>query len=449
MRHQSIYFKRLEFIKLFVFFYPDIKMDTAYDIKRKRRVSAITVEEEYSDIENQIFVVDKYTNEILNYEEVLKKNNLEYIRLTFVKGFKKKINDTDVDVRPFFKNPKKSEQGILMIKDSESEDHKILKNFIYNYIYKNKCKLYYSYNDKEINTINLDKSNFSYIDEEVKIEDSDNYKRADVLLQFKEEHNILGYGIIFEIQLSKQTDDKTEKRTLDRALKGYSTIWLGKDDFYKENNTIFLKEESLLVTPHLNILAKFKDEFFQRIDDEKIKLKDLISYSQSNIKDLEQDIKTKVKNIDIDLKNDIYKLINDLENKIYELKDLYEHNDSKIQDLIDKKDLIKKQVKEYEENMNKIYFENEEVKFLVSKIEQINIDKYNDLINNYNAKELEMKKIINFSEKLNQDQRFKDFGIFLDSLKKYDEMYNNYTQQLKNFNSSLHARVKKILEEIK
>lgn len=56
-------------------------------------------------------------------------------------------------------------------------------------------------------------------------------RRADVLFELQEWHNVLGQGIVFEVQTSELGREKREKRVSDWVLNGYSLTWLGIEEF--------------------------------------------------------------------------------------------------------------------------------------------------------------------------------------------------------------------------
>lgn len=55
------------------------------------------------------------------------------------------------------------------------------------------------------------------------------FRRADVRLRFKIQHESLGKGIVFEIQQSKMTEEEKQEREEDWILEGYSITWIYPD----------------------------------------------------------------------------------------------------------------------------------------------------------------------------------------------------------------------------
>ena len=109
----------------------------------------------------------------------------------------------------------------------ESKEHKLAKNWIYNKIKQKNLLLTYSIINKPYkypNQINLFDLPLDYekIGIEVITSTLREKRRADVICPFIRKHKILGKGIVFEIQFSKQKERTKKLRELDWAIRGYS-----------------------------------------------------------------------------------------------------------------------------------------------------------------------------------------------------------------------------------
>jgi hypothetical protein len=152
---------------------------------------------------------------------------------------KKGITEVEVIyVNPYFKNDEKEYvSGHFRIKTegavenicNESEEHKLAKEILYQRIL-----------DDEIKIINFDNKKISFFAdiEDISIEERVGRKKADVLVDFKEIHPVLGRGISFEVQISPQNEKKTFERTYSRSAQGYSIVWLWGDELQDFNNFV-------------------------------------------------------------------------------------------------------------------------------------------------------------------------------------------------------------------
>lgn len=83
--------------------------------------------------------------------------------------------------------------------------------------------------------LRIEISDFRRCELEVDVDVSDtrtgvNTRRADVLLEFKEDHSVFGRGIIVEVQY-KNHNKNIPATTFDYLSKGYSIIWADQDSF--------------------------------------------------------------------------------------------------------------------------------------------------------------------------------------------------------------------------
>jgi len=179
-----------------------------------------------------------------NWNEVIEED--KFVHYVGEKRFTN-YNEKDVVVRPHFaKYP-----GSSLKTNPESPEHKMLKDWLFyrlkeddlDIIYSHATKKYKYTNSDKLSELDIDWNNFSV---EVPIRGIKNL-RADILLPFKSKHKLLGYGLCFEIQISNQNEEVKFDRTIDRAINGWSTIWLFKKDFNIKDNIIELKNNKLQV----------------------------------------------------------------------------------------------------------------------------------------------------------------------------------------------------------
>jgi len=201
-----------------------------------------------------------------DYIETLPENiEINKIKVRFREGCIDAISckGNKYDISPHFYIPNKKKLGINTI--PESKEHKQAKNWIYN-ILKKKKNLFINYAKinkpfpykEKINILNLP------IDlERIGVEAGSSTfgfkksRRADVICPFIIKHPILGNGIIFEIQFSNQKEKTRLDRELDWALRGYSLVWIFKEDIEEvSNNNLLLKKDSLDVNTFTSLIKK-------------------------------------------------------------------------------------------------------------------------------------------------------------------------------------------------
>ncbi len=184
---------------------------------------------------------------ISNLNENLSEEDL-YVHWVPHKEFKN-YRDTLVWVSPYFAIYPGSKANTI----PESKEHKELKIWLFNRLRSDDLQLVYSKAGKKNqynNLIKLSELNIDWNKYDIEVH-TKVYKalRADILLTFTEKHPFLGSGIFIEIQLSKQTEKTTFSRSMERAIQGYSTIWLFKEDFeFNEDfKNILLKSNKLKI----------------------------------------------------------------------------------------------------------------------------------------------------------------------------------------------------------
>lgn len=238
----------------------------AINSKTNEEVSSITIETNpsYKFIDEEIWYANP--DEIHNYPKDIDINKIE---VKFKSGKTDVINflGTKYDVSPHFFIPNKTKLGINTI--PESKEHKLAKNWIYNKLQEQKLIISYSQinkpyrynNEVNIFDLELDKNkigievNSSTFGEKI-------YRRADVICPFIKKHDVLGLGIVFEIQFSNQKEKTKISRELDWAIRGYSVAWLFKDDFEIVSDLmIILKKEKIEVESFANLIKQNNKSF--------------------------------------------------------------------------------------------------------------------------------------------------------------------------------------------
>jgi len=256
-------------------------MFTAIDDNLGKIISsaAISLDIRYNNIEDMQFSADP--NEIINYEEVLKKNNIKKIPVSYKKNHVRKYeNGKNINVTQHFFIVNGKKLGVKHI--NESIYHKRIKNFIYGEMLNVASNFKFMYSN--ISNNNFNKQNYITMKTlynainlldirtitsgdlfEVSMKDVYNCKRADILLPFKKKHDVLGEGIVIEVQLSKQNNETTDKRTFDRAIKGYSVCWVDRSHFvdYKSDNLQIVKHPTL--HSYLSVVSKYADNVQAKI----------------------------------------------------------------------------------------------------------------------------------------------------------------------------------------
>ena len=216
---------------------------------------------------------------IANYQEVLEKEGTSFIEVRYRKGsIKISRNNKQFAVLPHFYIPEAEKRGILQI--AESIEHKAIKEFIFKTIIENpEFRFTFSKLNLKDKTLPLSYSLEDlkdYIDWkgyresvdstdffERNITDIYNTKRVDVLIPFSKRHYLFGYGIALEVQLSSQSDVRTLERTIERALKGFSSVWVMKNDFidYEDLDNLQLNNlNEVIIIPWLSTLELHSDK---------------------------------------------------------------------------------------------------------------------------------------------------------------------------------------------
>ena len=238
----------------------------AINSRTKEKVNSLSIEENPS---YQFIKEEKWFADPDEIESCPEKINLDTIEVRFREGSQDIINwnGTSYDVSPHFYLPNKTKLGINTIQ--ESKEHKLAKNWIYNKLKQKKLIINYSKINKPYkysNKINLfdlpiDKKRIGIEVTSSKIGNNSG-RRADIICPFIIKHPILGNGIVFEIQFSRQKKKTKTSRELDWSIRGYSIAWLHKDDFNNISDFIIdLKKESVDVDSFANLIKQNNKSF--------------------------------------------------------------------------------------------------------------------------------------------------------------------------------------------
>lgn len=241
------------------------------------------------------WAINKHTNERVNalqkeFSEEFFKDEEWFADPTFIKELPKELDISKIETKykkesklmisdkgntyfrlPHFFIPNSTKLGITSKPSSKEHDNAV--KLICNLIKNKKIKIVYSKTFKPVEKENifyldLNLIDFNKIDIEVSIK-SCNTKRADILIPLKEYHSLIGFGIVIEIQLTKQSDNEILKRSFDRANKGFSVCWIMNSEL---DNGIYNKD-SIKVTDFSTIMEEY-------IETSKDYIKDLtINYS--------------------------------------------------------------------------------------------------------------------------------------------------------------------------
>jgi len=320
---------------------------------------------------------------IHNWDEITEEDSyVHYVKEKEYINFKK----SHVSCSPYFAIYPNSKAKTI----AETKEHKMLKNWLFDKFKKDDLEIVYSkatkkykYNNSvKLSNLNINWNQYSI---EVPIRGKKNLQ-ADILLPFLSKHPVLGFGIIIEVQLSSQNEKQTFERTEDRAISGYSVIWLFKNDFELnlEENEFELKNNQLKVYSWISEL-KYSGKKFVRnlkltvedqcryLDEKKLELNNKIDELNSLKEKIIQETKDEIKEY-FDLKFSVIAedIIEEVSKKVsFVLSNkFFEDNKTEVYTFIKK--LIKEETLEkiQDEVISKIW--SNESNEISKKIERIN-----------------------------------------------------------------------------
>ncbi len=374
-------------------------MDKAFNKKTNKTIDAIEIFKDgsYQQIKKNEWISP--IDSITNWDE-LEKLGIKEVKVHYVSpkrwidknNNKQRFTSSCFAVYP--NSPAKTKGG-------ESEEHKKLKNWLFERLAIDDLKLLYSQGTKphryknfiKLSELEIDWSNYQIPEATIK---STNKIRADILLPFKSKDNFFGDGIIFEIQLCGQKEDKIYERTIDRIKKGYSVVWVYPTDFYEDKNGLTINEElkiypfSVLLNEDgkifLNELRNTIEKQCRFMDEKKkecnLKIEEVNKTKEIIINKINKEVSILYENHLINISNEHKKYINEFSSSIKkEINDkiklnFFEDNEEKINQIIEDKvqywmrrinwELFSNQVKE---NINSIDFENR-AKIIIERSEE-------------------------------------------------------------------------------
>lgn len=241
----------------------------AIDKSTKQKVNSLTIEEDpsYNFLKEEGFYADP--DEI---ESFPKEIDINKINVNFRSGSSAiSIKGKKYLISPHFYIPNKTKLGINTI--PESKEHKLAKNWIYNKLKEKKLILNYSQITKPYkykNKINLFDLPIDITKLGIEVTSSKignlTSRRADIICPFLKKHDILGNGIVVEIQFSKQKTNARLSREYDWSIRGYSLGWLHINDFEEiSDNFIQLKEDSINISSFASLIKQNKKDFIKQL----------------------------------------------------------------------------------------------------------------------------------------------------------------------------------------
>lgn len=226
----------------------------------------------YSEVDQHDWYADPN-----NIEDAGDVEDITKIPVTFVDEKEYPRNGKTIFVSPYFMIPGKSDQKIVVKK--ESEQHKQAKQLIYNLLRNpefdielciNKItKPYQHWTKTKISELDID---YRKISVEPHIHKKEPV-RIDVLLPFKNKHNELNRGIAIEVQFSKQSEKEEEKRTRQRVTTGFSVVWMKPHHFFIDGEQILLNTKQLHVIPYTNKILEIYEEVKEKFVEQRTLLR--------------------------------------------------------------------------------------------------------------------------------------------------------------------------------
>lgn len=269
----------------------------------------------------------------------LKKINLDNVPAILIKSYKRKGLKYKTEVFSHFKvNPyfKKKINFIFKVR-GESKIHKMARALIYalhsfNIVDDEIDKRYVNFEiskDNKIKYKNLIENVSDVIQHcEKSLLNNEERNIADVLIQFKEKDSLFGIGIVFEIQFSSMTEDQKNERTKDWLYKGYTIIWLFKEDFSFIEDDIYLINYNISVLPWVTHINKILEQNKVGIREDGVNYRKLKENSINDINELINIQKDEINYIfsvnkeELQIKYDDY--INKINNKTKDILDIFD-----------------------------------------------------------------------------------------------------------------------------
>lgn len=321
-------------------------MDRAINKKTNQVIDALEVHNNgsYQNLNKGEWISPK--DSIYNWEE-LEKENIKEIPVHYVKEKEyENWRRTKVLTAPYFAIYPNSKAKTI----NESPQHKAIKNWLFTKIKKDDLKLIYSTVNRKnkyehiIKLSELD-INWNEYDIEVTVRGIKSF-RADILLPFNKKHNLFGNGIVFEIQLSEQSKNRTFERNIERFIQGYSIVWIFKNEIKhnKELTDIELVKNEVKLQSFASGIKYVGDKFIKTLrfsveeqcrylDDKKQELNETLEESALFKENLFNELKKKINGFfSFKIKELSSNFNEEIVNKIQE--EFFEKNREKIENII-------------------------------------------------------------------------------------------------------------------
>jgi hypothetical protein len=321
--------------------------------------------------------------EILNLQEIRKLQIIPYC--SFIKSH---LRDNS-PVRPHFRIVDARVQ--TQTPENESEEHKLAKDNIYYGIYDNQIS--FDIGGKEYYPKDLGEF-------DVFIEKGIGTKRADVLLILKETHPIIGNGIVVEVQLSTQSFEKTDLRSYDRALQGYSCFWLFDRHFdytglintklkvavYQEVLERYAQAVNNKQAEQIAVYSSFLNRNIQDFNKQNELLESRISYLKRQTDETISNFRQKIQ---IELKEDIAPEKNKIKAELKTELDFYLNQVRTIAD--ENKTKAKEMINTQEQRLKEDY--DKAIENMKITLRSLTMEKFNEQIEKVSRKILEGEEI--------------------------------------------------------
>ena len=245
----------------------------AVNIHTGKKVKAIEVFKDATyqqEIYNKWVATEKWCEDFIKNWDNIKKDYPDGVEVIYVnRCIKKSVLGNKFETASHFRIKDKDKKGIETI--PYSREHKMAEMFLQNlfidmyddvkFLISSSGKLKDHKTEISLKDLAIDLNNVCV--NEVLIKNTEYSRVADLLIPFSEKHPLLGSGIVIEIQFSPQSEKTRMTRTEDRALLGYSTCWLFKDDFQELNkDTVVLNEDAeFKVSSYLSVLQNLRQSF--------------------------------------------------------------------------------------------------------------------------------------------------------------------------------------------
>jgi len=288
-------------------------MDRAINKTTRKLIDAFDVHKNgsYQELKKGEWIapIDKITNwDYLekNKEELIKKEELFEVdgKSSVPVHHKKSSNWIDSKGRKRFTSPCFAiyPNSPADTYNGESQEHLKLKTWLFERLTIDDLNLIYSKGTKphkyksfvKLSDLDINWSEYQIPEETIKAHKK---IRADILLSFNNRDALFGNGIIFEIQLTNQKEEKIYERTIDRALMGYSVVWISREDFEEDDTEgLYLKSPEINIIPFATILFNDGKKFIETLKNDveeqcrylDNKKSELILYSEAIHQDYEK-----------------------------------------------------------------------------------------------------------------------------------------------------------------